>query len=211
MRPPTVWTNRTDVGPTSGSGRMSGRWTAGKRMAAGPTRTVVAPMCPWPRWPCPTIRPSSTSMNARSSFASRNRSVSPKLLEIVQVVGRRLVVVGHSHLERDLREAGDRLRGDPGDRRDGRFDSGAGHRTVTSGRAPSWGPRATNGHSMMADGCGPVERLRLRSRDRCGGRHRSATAPRFRGAWPSRCPSIYLKASVPWSWSVMVRTPSATA
>ena len=48
IRPPTVCTKRTDVGPTSGSAWMSGRWTAGNRIAAGPMRTVVAPM-----WPCP--------------------------------------------------------------------------------------------------------------------------------------------------------------
>ena len=49
IRPPIVWTNRADVAPISGSAWMSGSWTAGKRMAAGPTRTVVAPMWPWPR------------------------------------------------------------------------------------------------------------------------------------------------------------------
>ena len=49
IRPPTVWTNRTDVGPTSGSFWMSGRWTAANRIAAGPRRTVVAPIWPPPR------------------------------------------------------------------------------------------------------------------------------------------------------------------
>ena len=42
-------------------------------------------------------------MNARSSFASRNRSLGAKLLEVVELVGRRLVVVGDAHPERDLR------------------------------------------------------------------------------------------------------------
>ena len=53
---------------------MSGSWTAGNRRAAGPTLTVVAPKWPRPRCPAFTTRPSSTSMNARSSFASRKRS-----------------------------------------------------------------------------------------------------------------------------------------
>ena len=39
-----------------------------------------------------------------------------KLLEILDPIGRGLVVVGHTHLERDLREAGDGVRRDPGDR-----------------------------------------------------------------------------------------------
>jgi hypothetical protein len=46
-----------------------------------------------------------------------------KRLEILQLVGRRVVVVGDPHLERELRHARDRLGRNPGDRCDGLLDA----------------------------------------------------------------------------------------
>ena len=57
---------------------------------------------------------------------------SAQLFKIVQVVGGWRVVMGDAHLERDLREAGDRFRRDPGDGRDGRFDSRVCQETLPS-------------------------------------------------------------------------------
>ena len=106
-------------------------------MAAGPTRTVVAPMWPWPEVAV-ADDPSVLDLDERPELVRLAEPIRPaKLLEVVELVGRRLVVVGHAHLERDLREAGDGLRRDPGDRRDGRFDPGAGHGVTSSLRTIS--------------------------------------------------------------------------
>ena len=74
VRPPTVWVNRTEVEVTSGSPCRSGSGVAGTVIEVTPSPTVVAPIIPPPQYPKPVIRPSSTSMKARSSFAKRKRS-----------------------------------------------------------------------------------------------------------------------------------------
>ncbi len=51
----------------------------------------------------------------------------PEILEAVQPVGRRVIVVGDPELEGDLRRPGDRLRRDPGHRGDGRLETLRGH------------------------------------------------------------------------------------
>jgi hypothetical protein len=72
--------------------------------------------------------PSVLDVDVRPELVRLAKPIRPaKLLEVLELIGRRLVVVGDAHLERDLREAGDGLRRDPGDRRHGRFDPGAGH------------------------------------------------------------------------------------
>jgi hypothetical protein len=46
-----------------------------------------------------------------------------KRLEVLELVRRRVVVVGDAHLERKLRHARDRFGRNPGDRRDGLLNS----------------------------------------------------------------------------------------
>jgi hypothetical protein len=109
IRPPTVCTNRTEVSPTSGSFWMSGRWTAAKRIAAGPRRTVVAPILP---------PPAVFDVDVGAELVGLAEPVGlAELLEIAGAdpVGRRRVVVGDPELERDLGDALDRLGRDPGD------------------------------------------------------------------------------------------------
>jgi hypothetical protein len=57
----------------------------------------------------------------------------PELLEIVDPVRRRLVVVGDAELERDLRRAADGLGRNPGHGGDGRFEALGGHGSTSCG------------------------------------------------------------------------------
>ena len=169
-----------DIRQVHGRKPDGGRADADRRRADVPLPQVAVP-----------DDPSILDLDERPKLVGLAEPIGlPKLLEILEVVGRGLVVVGDTHLEGDLREPSDRFRWDPGDRRDGRFDSGAGHRTVTSGaRCRPWvRDHDRRGWSLEA---GPVD---------------AGSPPPARGAR-----SIYLKASVPSSWSVIVRTPSATA
>ena len=76
VRPPTVWTKRTDPSTISGSLRNVGIEPARKVAPIRPTLTVVAPITsPLPgSKPWSTTRPSSTSAHAVSRFANRNLS-----------------------------------------------------------------------------------------------------------------------------------------
>ena len=114
-------------GADLGLGWMSGRWTAGKRSAAGPTRTVVAPMWPWPRWPA-FDDPAVFDLDERPQLVRLAEAVGrPELLEVLEALGRRFVVVGDAQLERDLRRTGDGFGRDPGHGGDGRLETLRGH------------------------------------------------------------------------------------
>lgn len=102
---------------------MHGREPDGRRTDSDGRGADVA----LPEMPVPDD-PSVVNFDERPELVRLAKPIRPaKLLEVLQLVGRRLVVVGHAHLEGDLREAGNGLRRDPGDRRDGQFDPGAGH------------------------------------------------------------------------------------
>ena len=133
IRPPTVWTNRTEFGPTSGAFWMSGRWTAANRIAAGPEpngrRTDAAPA----EVALPDD-PAVLDLDVRSELVGLAEAVGgAERLEVVDAVGRWLVVVGDTHVERDPGHALDGLRRDPRDRGNARFMASSSHGFQTSG------------------------------------------------------------------------------
>ena len=103
VRPPTVCTNVADVSVVSGSRRISGMTPAANVASLMPSRTVVAPITTPLSGAYPARRcvPSSTSIHARSRFAKRNASIVRHRVEVVDRVGRRVVVV--RDLARDRR------------------------------------------------------------------------------------------------------------
>ena len=122
IRPPTVWTKRTDFGPTSGSACMSGRCTAGKRTAASLSLTVVEADVPPPRYLSSMMRPSpSTSVKARSR-SPPGSVLAAQRFEVGDLVRRRLVVMGDAELEGNIGGPLDRLGRDPRDGSYRRFD-----------------------------------------------------------------------------------------
>jgi hypothetical protein len=81
----------------------------------------------------------------------------PEVLEVLEDVGRWLVVVGDAQFERDLRRSSDRLRRDPGHRGDGRLEAADGHEITSRRDVTDGAPRRCADY----DGGDAVSRLGL--------------------------------------------------
>jgi hypothetical protein len=111
-------------------------WAASAASRADPTR-------PWPDWPRGDDAAVADLDEPR--WLARDPPAVQQGREVVEVVGRRVVVLGRAHMEREPLAPLDAARGDPGDGGDGGLDAHGSDRCYRLARlVPSIPPSAVS-------------------------------------------------------------------
>ena len=130
---------------------MSGRWTAGKPDRRGADANRRGPDVALAEVTV-GLDPAVLDLDVGAQLVRLPEAIgATELLEIHELVRRRVVVVGDPELERDLRRAADRLRGDPRDRGDGRFEALRGQGDTSCGMDVTEPTGALDGDLIIVD------------------------------------------------------------